>query len=300
MTNHSNKILKKTFLGLCSIYLSVAIAEGAEVERFTPDDYIAAKAVFLHPQTVGSIDAAAIPTLVIGRGNAQGVVAGKVTHPLLQSVSNWFFLDPIPQHHNTPQTPDSIVSKWPPTSDLEAVFTEKFNHVLFDFGVTHYMGDTGEIGTLLRTRWEEIMSVKGDRTKEDFEYPYQYEDYVRATYPEKTTPIHDKCQSCLRAVEDAQHSVLEQGIQSAFSCLKSGGHLFVPIEERLPYLDAAKIMEILEISATQIVTESWTSPDGEWTSDSPLLPEIKKGDGCSADTWKWFVISKLGSVAEEE
>ncbi len=288
------------FFRLCSFYILITIAQGAEEPKhFMPDDYVKATTVFLHPQTAESIDTAAMPALVIGRGNAQGVVAGKVTDPLLQDVSGWFFLDPIPQHHNSPQSPDSIVSKWPPTSDLEATFAGKFSRVLFDFGVLNYIGDTGEIGTLLRGRYAEIMSITGDRTKESFEYPYQYADYVRATYPEKTTPIHDKCQSCLRAVEDAQHSVLEQGIQSAFSCLKSGGHLFVPIEERLPYLDAANLARTLGISATQIHAESWTSLDGEWTSDNPLLPEVQKGDGCSAVTWKWFVISKL-AVAEEE
>jgi hypothetical protein len=287
MSIHTNKILKKISVGLCSFYLSATIAKGAEEPKyFMPDDYVAAKAVFFHPQTVESIDTSIGAALVIGRGNIQGVVVDKITDPLLQGISNWFFLDPIPQHHNNPQTPDSIISKWPPTSDLEATFTGKFDRVLFDFGVLEYIGYTGELSKLIGRRYADIMNIKGDRTRESFEYPYQYENYIRATYPEQATPIHDKCHAALLIAEDTQRSVLKKGIQSAFSCLKSGGHLFIPLEDHLEGFDILNIAEILRIAPEQICAKSWSS------SENLLLPEIQKGDGYSAITWKWFVISK--------
>lgn len=283
--------LNKTAFFLCGFYLSVTnIQASSDTSKFTSDDYIKEHTISVLPMTYTSIEDSVNPGLVIGRGNRQGIDTAKITDPTLKGISDWFYLDPIAAHHTSPQTPYSIIVKWP-NAELAAALSDKFNAVIFDFGVLNYLGETGAEAILLRARFEEIMNLGGEEARRNLTGPvWKYQDSMYETFPTETATIEARYAAHLKEVAEKKQLIIEQGIQSAFASIKPKGHLFVPLEPRLASLNKSKIADILGISPEAIEEKSLSF--GIDMSDSPLLPAVEKGDGFMYDTFKWLVISK--------
>ncbi|MBY0462688.1 MAG: hypothetical protein K2Q34_05870 [Alphaproteobacteria bacterium] len=282
-----SQIFKKTILTLCFLYL---YSSSVEASGAPADEYIKDHVISIHHGTFASIEASATPGLIIGRGDLQGIDTAKVTEPILKSVSDWFFLDPIATHHTSPQTPHSILTKWP-NVELSASFSGKFHAVVFDFGVLNYLGETGEESTLGGAKFEEIMNINGVEARRAFTGPaWKYQDQMYDTFPDKAAAIEAHYSTLLEEVKRKKQVVLEEGIRSAFAAVRPTGHLFIPLEPRLRDMNKTIIAGILKISSDDIKEGSFSV--GTESSDSPLLPEVKKGDGFSYETFRWLVIPK--------
>lgn len=272
MINHLNKILKGMVLALFIFCLPAAANDT-------------------------DFDAKIATGLIIGRPISEGVKMDEVTHPLLTRISRWVHLDPLSK-----KMANSVPLHWP-NDDFAQKARGTFDVVMFEFGVATHIGEPG-LGkrNLANERYKELQargqhySELGEKEPDCFYAPgarIDYNSLLWKLHRDEHNAICAKYEPLIDAEKAERKSILEVGIRSSFSCLKTGGSLFVPLRD---VLDVAELARILGLSPALVIAESWSSPDGGIPDKNPLLPRVDTSLDCGYD-WTWAVIRNQGAAS---
>lgn len=222
--------------------------------------------------------------MVIGRGNVQGVAEERIAIPELKGLS-WLFVDPSDadgRFSNNPQDStrgNALTTTWPTTFAIK----DTFDAVVFDYGVTQYIGDDGTGLRLGQEYYQKQIELVIERaggatlSKSSFDAPYKFQDWLVANRPAEFLPLEAQYLPPIQAARKRQREALEKGLLDAYLALGRGGVLIIPIDGSTDGID---FVNLLSISEVDLVRQSIKNMSDSF-DESPVLPELTRGMGTS-------------------